>query len=567
MTVPSGTVFESSASPRAASWLRRHSVWIGALTALFAFRLLSGLCYEFFFEDETQIFLIGLRAYAWHHWPYFGPDVVWTKSQIPGALQGLLVAVPMLVAPFPESPFVLLNLLSMAALALMAWCIRVRLPGLPRWLVWGWLMTIPWTVNFSTSMINTSYIMPGAVLFFVGFFEAHPAFTTGRLRRSLAHGMMGAAIAWMMQIHMSWPLLLPYAAAVFVASRGMGWRAALRDAAWFAGGLAVFGSLLVPTFLHSGLGGTHRNIVVHGIGPWVVVTTAARFLAFSSLEVIRFLGTDTPKRVMFLWRHLYLVPLFAIVWIVGIVHPLLMARLALKSQHPERADWSSLRVLVAATIAIVSVAYCFVMEPPQAHAFYIVAPISWLFAAYCWSFLDRPFWRGVAGVVLAVNIAYHLGLALGKAPERSMYKYRAVVAEAVRRRDPDLFAHRRGYAMDAVLPGDVQAWRDPMDEISIGQPVWTIGHGRAILWNLTVQNASTHRAYRDLLYRATYYDSLGRTVLTRSNYILDVVQPGEARLQEINDGAADVPFVRAELEILLAEALEPLSNNVGEAQK
>ena len=33
-------------------------------------------------------------------------------------------------------------------------------------------MTIPWTLNFSTSLINTSYILPGAIVFFVGFFEA-----------------------------------------------------------------------------------------------------------------------------------------------------------------------------------------------------------------------------------------------------------------------------------------------------------------------------------------------------------------------------------------------------------
>ena len=79
---------------------------------LFAFRLFYGLCYEFFFEDFTQIFLIGLRAYAGGRWPYFGADVVWTQSQIPGALQGLLVAVPLMVAPYPEAPFVLLNLRS-----------------------------------------------------------------------------------------------------------------------------------------------------------------------------------------------------------------------------------------------------------------------------------------------------------------------------------------------------------------------------------------------------------------------------------------------------------------------
>ena len=57
--------------------------WALVLVALFFFRLLFGLSSEFYFEDETQIFLLGLRHYTTGHWPYFGPDVVWTKSEIP----------------------------------------------------------------------------------------------------------------------------------------------------------------------------------------------------------------------------------------------------------------------------------------------------------------------------------------------------------------------------------------------------------------------------------------------------------------------------------------------------
>jgi hypothetical protein len=543
------------------AFLRRRALWIVALVALFAFRLLFGLCFEFFFEDETQIFLIGLRAYAGHTWPYFGPDVVWTKSQIPGALQGLLVAVPMMVAPIPESPFVLLNVLSMSALALLAWYIGKRLPTLPRWLVWGWLMTIPWTLNFSTSLINTSYVLPGAVLFFVGFFEAHPRFSIGRLSGPLAHFMMGVAIGWMIQIHLSWPLLLPYAAIAVLARAREGWRATARDVGALAAGIALPGLLLLPTLLkfglHAGTGGTGRNLQFHLIGPGVLVTTTGRFLAFASLEVLRFIGSDTAKRLVFVSRHLWIAPLLAIVWAVGIVHPLVMAGLWFKRRHPARDDWTALRVLVAGTVGLVFAAYFFVMEPPQARAFYIVAPVAMVFAAYCWSFIDRPVWRRVAGVVLVVNIAYHLGLALAKAPEGSMYMNRAVVAASVTERDPDVFSHRRAFAMDATLV-DAHAHRDPRGEIVLVTPTWSIGAGRAILWSVTVRNTSSTRAYRDLLYYADYQDASGRQVLRRHGYIVDVVQPGESRAVEINDGAADFTFSRATLEVVLAESLKPL---------
>ena len=147
---------------------KRAALVVLALLTLFAFRLAFGLASEFWFEDETQIFLIGLRYQATGAWPFFGPDVVWTKSEIPGALQAMLVGLPLKAVPIPESPFVLLNLLSFAALAALAWYACRRLPSLPRWLVWGWFCTLPLTLPFSTHVINPSYVLPAAIGFFIG---------------------------------------------------------------------------------------------------------------------------------------------------------------------------------------------------------------------------------------------------------------------------------------------------------------------------------------------------------------------------------------------------------------
>ena len=541
---------------------RRPATWLAALAGLFAFRLFYGLCYEFFFEDFTQIFLIGLRAYAGGRWPYFGADVVWTQSQIPGALQGLLVSVPLTIAPYPEAPFVLLGVISMSTIALLSWYICLRLPSLPRWLVWGWLMTVPWTINFSTSLINTSYILPGAIVFFVGFFEAIPRFSLGRLRPALALAMMGFGISWVMQIHMSWPLLLPYAGFVFLARIRSGWRGVARDAASFAAGFAVPGLLLLPTLLtyglHAGGGGTGRNLHLHIVSPSVLLTTLGRFLSFASLEVLRFMGTDTAKRVVMLSRNPWLAPLLAVVWTVGVLHPLLMAWLWFKRRHPAREDWPALRLLVVTSIVIVYLAYFFVMEPPQAHAFYVLSPIAFVFAAYCWSFVDGPRSRRIAAVVMGVSITFHAGLALAMGPGRSMYKNRAVVAAAVAQREPGYFAHRREYAMDAIASIDAPARRDPRDELAILSQDWSIGPARAILWRVTVRNNSAARAYRDLFYTSVFRDSRGAAVLNRHGYVLDVIQPGETRTFEVNDGAADAPFTRASLEFVVAEGLKPL---------
>ena len=111
--------------PISSAW--RRLPWAAALTALFAFRLFFGLSSNLFSEDETQIFLSGLINYATGAWPYYGPDVTLTKTEIPGALQGLLVGLPLKIVAVPEAPYVLLNLLSMGCLCLFAWYLSQRL--------------------------------------------------------------------------------------------------------------------------------------------------------------------------------------------------------------------------------------------------------------------------------------------------------------------------------------------------------------------------------------------------------------------------------------------------------
>jgi hypothetical protein len=539
--------------------------WAPALiVALFAFRLLYGLSSEFFFEDETQIFLMGFRYYATGQWPYFGPDVVWTKSEIPGALQPWLVGAPLKLVPVPESPFVLLNLLSMASLAALALFVSRRVPSIPRWLIWGWFFTIPWTLNYSTHIINPSYVLPAAIVFFIGFFEAAPTFRLGTIRPALAYAMMGAATTWVMQIHMSWPLLLPYVAYAWLASRRDGSRAlALRALAFLAGALAP-AIFLIPTWLHygfdAGSGGVGRNVHVHWVNPLMAVTTLARFLSFASLEINRFIATDGAKRIEFFQRHLWLLPLAAIVWVAGIVQPMWMVVEWLRRRGAPTPTWQPLRRLVASSVVLVYGSYWFVMEPPQAHAFYVLAPIALVFAAYCWSFIDSPQTRKLAAVVLAANIAFHAGLAVAQAPVKSLYKHRALVAAAVRLKQPEMFAHRRAFAIDGGPPALADPSRpyDPRRDIAVLNPTCQVGLARSTNWDLTVRIDNPRVAFRDLLYVTTYRDEGGQVVEERHEFIKDIFEPGEVRHLTVNDGYVRTNFATATIEIVAAEALLPV---------
>ena len=547
-------------------------VWIAALAALFIGRLAFGLTSEFWSEDETQIYLMGLRYHATGEWPYFGPDVVWTRTGIAGALQPLLVGLPMRVAPVPEAPFVLLNLLSFAALCALAWYICQRLPSLPRWLVWGWVLTVPWTLQFSTHVNNPSYVLPAGIAFFLGFFETLPSLTRRVMAPRLAFFLMGAALTWVMQIHMSWPLLLPYLAMALISHAAGG--APMHDGAatspvrrfvaagsWLAAGAAIPAAVLVPTFFRYGLqggsGGALTNLSMHFVPPDRLVTTLAQFFSFASLEINRFIANDNAKRLTFIADHPWIAPLAGVALLAGLVQPVWMLGSFFR-RGSGRPDWTSLRAVVAFTVLLVYVSYCFVTEEPQAHAFYVVAPIALIYAAECWRFIDSPRWRRVAAVILAVNVAFHAGLAWSQAGDHSLYTNRPVIAAAIRDKQPQVFAHRRPYAIGAG-PRALDDHSRPYDlaDLTIDRHTVQRGFGGAAVWTLTVTNRNSRVAFRNLVYAATYLDGEGANVQQHEDVIKDVLQPGRTKEFRFADTIVDRPLADARIVIRAAEALLP----------
>jgi hypothetical protein len=370
---------------------RRSMLVLGALALAFGFRLAYGLTSIFWTEDERQIYLIGLRSFARGEWPYFGADVVWTGSSLPGAMQGLLIRWPLSVWPAPEAPFLLLNVLSFGALALFAWYLCRRVPLVPRWVVWGALLTLPWTLNFSTHVVNVSYVLPGALIFFLGFLEAAPSFRIGALPVSLAWLMMGAGIPWVAQFHMSWVLLPAYVVVAAVDQARRDPRHLLKAAGAFAVGLALTGSTIVPTMLSFGLGAgsVGKTVEFQPRGFEAFVTIVARFLSFAAYETNRFLGLDTAERAMFLWRQPWVVPFALIATAAGLVQPAVMTAAWFK-RAPGNPEWARVKWLAAGTVLWVYASFFFSVRGPQAHSFYVTCPLTLVYAAHCWQMFASP---------------------------------------------------------------------------------------------------------------------------------------------------------------------------------
>jgi hypothetical protein len=415
--------------------------------------LAFGLTSEFWFEDERQIYLIGLKHFATHAWPYFGPDVT-NQIQIPGALQSLLVSVPLFVLRIPEAPYILLNLLSFSSLALLAWYCTKRLPELPKWFVWIWLMTAPWTLNFSTHVVNPSYVLPGAILFFIGFLETCPYTTKQLISARLANFMMGFSLFWIMQLHMSWTVLVPYVAVSFFFQFKSEGKNALTSFGWFLLGSAITGSLLLPTYLKFGLsggsGGTGETATLNLANFLKILNPVEgvlpRFLSFASFELARFIGDNSAKRWLFVQEHLWLSPVLVFLLVIGILQPLAMIVIWFSKRQTQK-DWPAIKWLTLASIVLVSVSFMFSMKAPASHTFYLMLPLAMIYSFYCWSrFLVKPRWQKFAMVFLAGGIVFHLALGFDHYKRISLYVDRSIPAAAIESRDYRILGERRSGA-------------------------------------------------------------------------------------------------------------------------
>jgi hypothetical protein len=424
------------------------------LLLAFTYRLGFGLSTEFFFVDELQIYLIGLKFFTTGEWPFFGPDLVLRDappSQIPGALQGLLVGLPFFVAPLAEAPFVLLNLLSFGALGLLAWYGTRRVAALPKWLVYGLALTLPWTLFYSAHVVNPSYVLFGAVLFWIGVVEASVFPDAPLLPPRLADYMQGFGLVWVMQLHMSWTLLVPFAGIAWFCRlrRGQGAPALLA----LVLGCATTGALLLPTYLRHdpfAILSTRVAVRLNLINARDLGSIPAKFLSFASYELPRFIGSNNRIRMAWLLSDWRVAPFAFLAVGIGLLQPVAFFVLWLRRRGPA-PGWTGVKALAAATILFTWSMFLFTVREPWALTFYLVLPMAFLYSLYCYAiFLKGRFWLSLAalalvsGLVTQTALAYRNLVDRSRYPERgSLYVDRERVARAIAARDYHLLGERR----------------------------------------------------------------------------------------------------------------------------
>ena len=430
---------------------RRRPILFPVLLSLaFLFRLAFGVSSDFWNSDEKQTYLIGLKLYTAGAWPYFGPDVTNT-IQIPGALQGLAAGLPFFILPIPEAPYILLNILSFAALCFFAWYCSERLPGMPKWFIWTWLLTAPWTLNLSTHIVNPSYVLFGAILFFIGVIETYPFLTRNLVPLHWANLMMGVALFWVMQFHMSWVILIPFLFVSFYFQYRQQRVAILKSVGWFAAGAILTGSFLIPTYLKyglvGGLGSTNEAVKFNSaniLSQWNVVEgILGRFLSLASYELPRFIGRNSGTRMAFIENNPWLVPFIVFLGLVGLLQPIALIVLWFRKVHTQK-DWKAIKYFTLATICLLYVSFTFSFRAPYSHTFYVTFPVVMLYSLYCWSeFLKQEHWRKFAMVFVVSGVIFSTGLAFDNFRRKSLYVDRSIPKAALDAKDYRILGERR----------------------------------------------------------------------------------------------------------------------------
>jgi hypothetical protein len=416
------------------------------IIALCLFRIAYGVVSEFWAEDEQQIYLIGLKSFTTGTWPYYGPDVVYTKTQIPGALQGLLVSVAFYILPIPEAPAMILSLLSLAVLSFFANYLCKRFTDFPKWIIWTLTLTTPWIMQFSTRVVNPSYVVIFSIPFFLCFIEVMDFYKEALIKKGISFFVFGLAITCIMQIHLSWVLLLPFAGFAFLHVLRKDKKSLFKYVLYFTIGAAIGLSTLLPTILHpdtSGAGKVDSNLVFQVKNFANAIPILTKFLSFAAYEIPYMMGGDTKQRLQLVEDHIWISPFAAYLYIFG------MAQVGLFIigffQKNEDSSWKKIKWMMVGTYILLFCSFFFSIKGPSPHTFFLLFPLSLIYSFYCyrWLFAKKKIWAQLFMAAVLSGVIFQVGLGIESYQKKSVYLNRAKAQEAIDKKDYKILGLRR----------------------------------------------------------------------------------------------------------------------------
>lgn len=232
---------------------------------IFVLRTWFGIQINWVEEDYIQIYLIGMEDAFVLDWSFWGPDVFWSKTRIPGAMQGVLAGVPISVYPSMYSPIIFSNLISLIGLLIFAWYIRKRFPAISVFFIVPYLLLLPFPLHHGSVLLNTAYLIFSGSLLVVAVVELFLYRKEMLFAAKYWYAVLGFALLFTFQLHLTWVMFLPFIGVLSIVEiRNEGWKHFSVLVLFFALGSLISGVLILPTlfrFYDAMFAGVEGNLV------------------------------------------------------------------------------------------------------------------------------------------------------------------------------------------------------------------------------------------------------------------------------------------------------------------
>ncbi len=257
---------------------------------------------------------------------------------------------------------------------------------------------------------------------------------------------MGITTTLIMQLHMSFVLLIPYAGLVFLYSfRTMPFKKTFIYSLIYLTGILIGLSTAIPTYLYPDLAmkGAESNIVFNLNNFQNILTVLLRFLSFAGFEIPYVLGGGTEERLHVIASNIWMAPFAIILLLVGFLQiGLFILSFFL---NKEQNEWQKIKWLTFFSWLLIFFSFFFSIKGPSSHTFYLMLPIPVLYSFYCYQWLvsKKPFVLEYMKIVLVFGICFHVGLGLYNYENKSLYVDRVKVQKAITEKDYTLLGERR----------------------------------------------------------------------------------------------------------------------------
>lgn len=415
---------------------------------LVVFRTFLGIQINFSHEDYEQIYLMGLENALSAEWSYWGPDVVWSKTRLAGALQGLLIGLPLKLFRHAYAPIVFSNLITASGLLLLSVYAKKRFPKLSITFLILLLFLLPFYLFHGVVLLNTAYLILSGSVLFISVFELF-IYRDNLLLKSVYYYYVaiGAAMLFTYQLHLTWIMFLPFVAVLLyleAKNKRTNWLLCFLA---FTVGCCITGITLLPTIINYYdviYSNAEGNLTFKGERFLQIFDVFIRYMSFSTLDVtynhnVYKNASDQSPLVFFLLRAIK---------VLGICHFIFLVLSYFKVR--KNKSFQKIFLLFCLTLIMATFLYILSNKHLSLRTYVLLYPIPLWMSFYAYEYWVQKKWisRIFYGSFVVIAIAYTGVTYYNFNGPYSFYSVEKKIKSALEHNKPSNFAKRRKTIMD-----------------------------------------------------------------------------------------------------------------------